>query len=229
MEQPSIRLNGTKRMTPAHKPEPTPTEPENWHRPPFTSDRPATSAQTPEPEPVFEPIPEQTRSLRPAMIFDLDGVISDAEHRQHYLSSARARTGRSGADSISPQDWSDFFTAAEHDPPLPDGLALVTAAVKASARRIGAAVIICTARPHYTTDITRRWLADHGVRPNLLILRTPDDESSSEAFKHRELGRLREAGYSVELAIDDDERIISMYRDEGVFALYRHSGYYDWR
>ena len=176
-----------------------------------------------------EPAPEARRFPGPTMIFDLDGVISDAGHRQHYLSRARARTGRTGANSISPRDWRDFFTAAAHDPPLPDGLALVTAAVSASARRTGAAVVICTARPHYTTDITRRWLADHGVRPDLLILRAPEDDSSSEAFKRRELSRLREAGYSVELAIDDDERIITMYRAEGVFALYRHSGYYDWR
>ena len=194
-----------------------------------------------------------TRAAGPAVVFDLDGIISDASHRQHFLRRPR-------------QDWQGFFTAAADDPPLRAGLGLVasvaaaaaaaaaaasasataataasasaTAATAAAAADSGAAaaaaaaaesheVIICTARPHYVADITCRWLAAHDVRADLLIMRRPGDRSSSAAFKRREVRRLRLAGYQIELAIDDDPRVVDMYRSEGVFALYRHSGYYD--
>ncbi len=149
----------------------------------------------------------------PAVIFDLDGVISDASHRQHFLRRRR-------------QDWRGFFMAAVGDAPLRTGLGLFEGAARGRPRW---ATIICTARPHYLADITKGWLAAHGVRPHLLILRSPYDRSSAAAFKRRELSRLRRFGYRIEAAIDDDERVIAMYRSEGVAALYCHSGYYDRR
>ena len=161
--------------------------PSNWH---FRPDAPAAG---------------------PLVIFDLDGVISDALHRQHFMRGAH-------------KDFRGFFTSAAHDPPYEAGLALAESVADTHA------VAILTARPNYVTDITRSWLAAHEVRHDLLILRPRTGRGShgpSADFKRHELGRLRAAGYQAVLAIDDDQRIIDMYRSEGVFALYRHSGYYD--
>ena len=147
----------------------------------------------------------------PLVIFDLDGVISDASHRQRFLRGAR-------------RDYEGFFTAAADDPPYAAGLALVGSVADDHA------VAILTARPHYVSDMTRSWLAANDVRPDLLILRPSEGAGSDGAaadFKRYELSRLRAAGFEVAVAIDDDTRIVDMYRSEGVFALYRHSGYYD--
>lgn len=147
----------------------------------------------------------------PLVILDLDGVISDASHRQHFL-----RGGR--------QDWHGFFTSAAGDPPIVSGMALAASIAGDHA------VAILTARPHYVTDITRAWLAANDVRHDLLILRPrrgPGSRGASADFKRRELARLRRGGFEIALAVDDDERIIDMYRSESVFALYVHSGYYD--
>ena len=147
----------------------------------------------------------------PLVIFDLDGVISDASHRQHFLRGAR-------------QDWRGFFTAAPGDSPYETGLALAASVDDSHA------VAILTARPNYMLDDTRTWLDAHQVRHDLLILRPKHGRGShgpSADFKRHELSRLRSVGYEVTAAIDDDERIIEMYRSEGVFALYRHSGYYE--
>ncbi len=165
------------------------TEPRNWFR--------AEGAQ---------PGPDG----RSAVIFDLDGVISNAWHRQTYLRRPR-------------QDWYGFFMAAKDDPPIAAGLGLV----KSVAARGEHHVVICTARPHYVADITRQWLTSHGVYPDLLIIRPRRDRRSSADFKRHEVGRMREAGYEPVLAIDDDELIIAMYQSEGIFALYHHSGYYE--
>ncbi len=142
------------------------------------------------------------------MIFDLDGVISDASHRQRYL---RGPT----------KDWKGFFAAAVNDVPIAAGLGLTRAVIDDHT------VAILTARPSYMATGTLDWLAAHEVRYHLLILRPAHDRRSSASFKRHELGRLRAAGYEVTAAIDDDERIIDMYRSEGVFALYLHSGYYE--
>ncbi len=147
----------------------------------------------------------------PLVIFDLDGVISDASRRQHFLSGER-------------KDFRGFFLAAVDDPPLAAGQAL---AASVSADHT---VAILTARPFYVVDNTRSWLAANDVRHDLLILRPQRGEgvhSASADFKRRELHRLWAAGYEVTVALDDDERIIDMYRSEGVFALYIHSGYYE--
>ena len=134
--------------------------------------------------------------------------MSDATHRQHFL-----RGGR--------WDWKGFFEAAIDDPPIEAGVAM------AQNLAPGTAMVILTARPSYMTDGTKSWLADKQVDPALLILRPPDDSRSSVDFKRDELSRLRAAGYEVLFAIDDDEVNTSMYREEGLFALYVHSGYYE--
>ena len=147
----------------------------------------------------------------PLVIFDLDGVISDASHRQHFMRGAH-------------KDFRGFFTSAGNDPPFEAGLAMAASVADTHA------VAILTARPDYITEMTRSWLAAHEVRHDLLILRPRRGQGSqgpSADFKRHELERLRAAGYQPVLAIDDDQRIIDMYRSEGVFALYRHSGYYD--
>ena len=150
-------------------------------------------------------------SSGPLVVFDLDGVISNASNRQHFLRGAR-------------RDYRGFFTAAVHDPPLEVGLAL------AASVDDDHSVAILTARPSYMAGGTRSWLAANEVRHDLLILRPEDGRGShgpSADYKRHELSRLRAAGYEVAFAIDDDPRIIEMYRDEGVLALYIHSGYYE--
>ena len=147
----------------------------------------------------------------PLVILDLDGVISDATHRQHYLRGAF-------------KDFRGFFTAAPADPPLETGRAL------AASVDDDHTVAILTARPYYMADDTRAWLAANEIRHDLLILRPEQGRGSrgpSADFKRNELNRLRAAGYEITAAIDDDERIVEMYRSEGVFALYTHSGYYE--
>ena len=147
----------------------------------------------------------------PLVILDLDGVISDATHRQHFLRGVR-------------KDYRGFFTAARLDPPYQTGLALAASIAGDHA------VAILTARPHYVVDMTRSWLAANEVRHDLLILRPRHGRGShgpSADFKRHELSRLRAAGFEVAVAVDDDERIIEMYRAEDVFALYVHSGYYE--
>lgn len=146
----------------------------------------------------------------PVVVFDLDGVISDALHRQSLLRS-------------DPPDWRGFFRAAAEDPVIDSGRALTQGVDDDHA------VVILTARPAYVADLTLDWLDRHDVRHDLLITRPMHDRRTSPDYKRDELVELRQAGYDVSLALDDDPQIVAMYRQQGVFVLYVHSGYYERR
>ena len=87
-------------------------------------------------------------------------------------------------------------------------------------------MVLLSARPAWVFELTVEWLHRHTMRWNLLILRSDDDMSDAAAFKRDVLFDLRDLGWQVALAIDDDQRIIQMYEREQQPALYVHSGYY---
>lgn len=143
------------------------------------------------------------------MLVDIDGVLADASGRQHYLNNPEGR-----------RDWRGFFGAVGDDPPLvgvPELLRLLDPSVT---------VILLSARPAWVFDITRQWLERHDVHWHLLVLRGDDAVLGAPEFKCSVLGHLRESGFTIELALDDDQRIVEMYRQEGCGAVYVHSGYY---
>ena len=146
------------------------------------------------------------------MLFDLDGVISDASNRQHLLRG-------------SSPDWRGFFTSAFQDPPIKAGLALAASVVD------DCSVAILTARPGYATDITRQWIATHEVRHE-----PADPATPFRSGKPRPFCRLQAPGTGTPMRHGLSGHLchrrrpdmnISMYRSEGVTALYVHSGYYE--
>ncbi|MDP1878220.1 MAG: hypothetical protein Q8M17_11755, partial [Actinomycetota bacterium] len=61
-------------------------------------------------------------------IFDIDGVLADARHREHHLDSR-------------PRDWDRFFAEVSSDAPIDQGLRLL---LEASAEH---SVILLSGRP----------------------------------------------------------------------------------
>jgi len=140
------------------------------------------------------------------VIFDIDGVLSDARPRQHHLLD--------GAP-----DWHAFFSEGINDEPLTAGVAL--------ARVTALPNVMVSARPSYVHKDSVAWLEREAVPFDLVITRPEGDRTSSSEFKSTELAALQEAGYQVMLAVDDDPANVAMYHDHGIEALYIHSGYYD--
>ncbi len=159
-------------------------------------------------------IPNTTRPIGgPRVVFDLDGVIADATHRQHFLDAARSRD----------KDWHGFFHACVDDPVIEQGRRLIGLISD------DLCVVILTARIHEIREKTVAWLAANDVRHDWLILRGHREGTSSTRWKGSQIEQLREAGAEVELALDDDPRNIAAFRELGVTAMYIHSGYYDGR
>ena len=142
----------------------------------------------------------------PAVIVDVDGVISDGSGRQHLAKARR---------------WDEFFAGCPDDPPLEAAVALVSS--------LGAdlTVVLLTARPWKLLDDTLAWLQAHKVRWDLLILRPPNTSGPSRNYKASEVDNLRHHGFDVLYALEDDPRNVQMYAEADVPCVYVYSGYYD--
>lgn len=144
----------------------------------------------------------------PAVVFDMDGVLSDAASRQHYLASGR-------------RDWGAFFDACGEDPLVEEVARLLELLDE------GLAVVLLTGRPIRVQPQTLSWLKRFGLRWDLLIMRAAGDYGPASGFKRAAVAELRARGLDLSLAFEDDRRNLEMFRAEGVPCLYIHSGYYD--
>ncbi|MFF8841823.1 hypothetical protein ACF08N_03695 [Streptomyces sp. NPDC015127] len=128
-----------------------------------------------------------TRNTRPLAVFDLDGTLSDAGHRQYLLQR-------------TPRAWDAFFAAAPQDPPLPEGVRLCLEAAEECE------VLYLTGRPERCRADTVDWIAAQGLPEGRVFMRRNDDRRPARRTKLeilRRLGRDRE----VRMFVDDDELV----------------------
>ncbi len=144
----------------------------------------------------------------PAVVFDMDGVISDAAQRQHLLQPPR-------------RDWDAFFAACGDDALIPE-VARLFEVLDPEVH-----VVLLTARPLTVQPQTLDWLDRQALRWDLLLMRPYGDYTASRAFKKESVGQLRGYGFDLRLAFEDDQRNVEMFHAEGVPCIYIHSGYYE--
>ena len=143
-----------------------------------------------------------------AAVVDIDGVLSDATARQHYVEAPR-------------RDWRAFFDACGDDPVI-DEVRTLLDLLDADLR-----IVLLTARPSRVHHLTQAWLHRYGIRWDLLLMRPYGDYELSRDFKQSAVWDLRAYGFDLRLAFEDDRRNVEMFRSEGIPCLYVHSGYYD--
>jgi phosphoglycolate phosphatase-like HAD superfamily hydrolase len=146
-----------------------------------------------------------------AVIFDIDGVLSDATGRQHFLEG----------DPSGKKDWRGFFDACGDDPLLDDVAALVDVIDR------DVVVVLLTGRPVRVQPNTLTWLERNRLRWDLLVMRNAGNYTHSPEFKRLTVKELRARGFDIKVAFEDDHRNIEMFKSEGVPCVYIHSGYYD--
>lgn len=128
--------------------------------------------------------------------------------RQHFLESER-------------RDWRGFFDACGGDPLIEEVATLL------SLLDPGLRIILLTGRPVRVQPQTLAWLERYELRWDLLIMRNFGDYRAAREFKRLTVHALREAGFDLRLAFEDDRRNLEMFHAEGVPCVYIHSGYYD--
>lgn len=143
-----------------------------------------------------------------AIVFDMDGVLSDAAGRQHYLERPF-------------RDWEAFFEACGDDEVI-DEVARLLDVIDP-----GYQIVLLTARPIRVQRQTLGWLDRYQLRWDLLIMRDFGDYEASRDFKRNTVEELRAFGFDLRLAFEDDRRNYDMFHAEGIPCVYIHSGYYE--
>jgi predicted kinase len=136
----------------------------------------------------------------PAVIVDLDGTLTSAAWREHHLTGRR-------------KDWPSFFAGMGRDAPVGPLVDLVGWVAN------HAAVVLLTGRPADHEPVIRRWLADHAVTYDLLLMRRDGDRRPDTVVKRERYLHDIRPRYDVRLAIDDRPGVIEMWRDAGVYVL----------
>lgn len=140
------------------------------------------------------------RARPPAVIVDLDGTLTSAEWRVHHISGGR-------------RDWPRFFAGMGRDAPVSALVDLVTWVAH------HATVVLLTGRPDDHEVAIRRWLADHDVPYELLLMRASGDRRPDTVVKRERYRQEVAPRYDVRLVVDDRPRVIEMWRDEGLYVL----------
>jgi phosphoglycolate phosphatase-like HAD superfamily hydrolase len=143
-----------------------------------------------------------------AVIFDIDGVLSDATRRQRFLERGR-------------RDWDAFFEACGEDP-LVEEIGRLLELLDRDLQ-----VVLLTGRPLRVLPQTVAWLRRYEVRYDLLAMRDHGEYARVTVFKRRTLDELRFFGFDIQLAFEDDPQNRAMFEAEGVPCIYIHSGYYE--
>ena len=147
----------------------------------------------------------------PAVVFDIDGVLSDAAGRQHFIEGGGGRR----------RDWDAFFEACGDDP-LIEEVATLLHLLDDDLH-----IVLLTGRPLRVQPQTLSWLDHFDLRWDLLVMRDWGDYSAAREFKRWAIADFRRHGFDLKLAFEDDPRNRDMFRAEGVPCVYIHSGYFD--
>lgn len=142
------------------------------------------------------------KSTRPqAVIWDLDGTLSDDRARAHFV---EVEAGRK-------RDWDSYFDAIEEDPPIAASIAILHAL-----RKDGFRVVFLTGRPEFTRARTERWLEANGLEEyDILLMRPPGEHRPAGEFKAEVIERLG-AEYDVLCAFEDRIDVAESLRVAGV-------------
>ena len=173
--------------------------------------RPLSWAFVPVPRPHVSPAHwawRESPGSGPAVVFDIDGVLSDAAGRQHFIERGR-------------RDWTAFFEACGDDPVIEE-IARLLELLDSSLH-----VVLVTGRPLRVQPQTLAWLKRYRLRWDLLVMRAHGDYAHVTGFKQSVVVELRDFGFDLRLAFEDDPSNHAMYVAAGVPCVYIHSGYYE--
>ncbi len=131
-------------------------------------------------------------------VFDIDGTISDCEHRIHHVRGEK-------------KDWIAFYGAQLKDPPIPHMVRLAQQLAEVTP------VLFVTGRPGDYRRATQEWLRLHvGDSFDGLYMRAPGDFRDDGVVKLELIGKARADGYEVIMAFEDRDRVVRAYRAAGI-------------
>lgn len=136
-----------------------------------------------------------------AIIFDLDGTLSNCTHRMHFVEK-------------STKDFDSFYSAMEEDTlvePVRDMLMIYYSS--------NYRVIILTGRPECYREITETWLKKYEIPFFKLYMRPNNKKSTPDMiYKERTIAEISKS-FVIKAAVEDRDRVVKMWRDNGIFCF----------
>ena len=131
-----------------------------------------------------------------AVIFDLDGTLSDASNREHF-----AKEGK----------WDEFYAACGNDSVNKPIALLADAMFKTDCR-----IYLITGRPESVRKQTEEWLMKHAIMYDKLFMRREGDFRHDYEIKSEILDTIKD---DILFAVEDRAAAVKMYRDKGITCL----------
>jgi len=132
------------------------------------------------------------------IIFDLDGTLANIDHRLHYIKT-------------KPKNWDAFFASVIYDRPN-DSIVEVCKDLA----RAGNRIIISSGRSDVCEAATVEWLEEVGITYDAIYMRPKNLFIDDADLKRRMLGVIRQDGFDPVLVFDDRQRVVDMWRSEGL-------------
>lgn len=142
---------------------------------------------------------------RPLYIFDLDGTLALCDHRKHFL------------EAEDPDRWRRFYAACDRDEPNVPVLRVME-----TLRHTGADVWVFSGRSDEVRAQTEAWLCQHTSLCSwelrtALVMRQGRDHRPDDELKKEYLDRMLVDDRQRLVAVfDDRDRVVKMWRDNGV-------------
>lgn len=139
--------------------------------------------------------------MKRCYLVDIDGTCADVRHRLHFIQS-------------SPKNWPAFFDACSGDAPIEHIRRLI------NNLSLTAWIVFVSGRVERTREATTKWLRDHqffyATGDISLYMRADGDFRDDTIVKRELLDRLRADGWQPIMAFDDRDRVVKMWRDNGI-------------
>lgn len=136
--------------------------------------------------------------------FDLDGTLFNCEHRLHLVQER-------------PKQWKTFFELIPQDEPVEPIISLY----KRFKKLLGISIIIVTARPESTRQITEQQLDYHCLEFDQLYMRPHSDFRPDYLVKRDIMTKkvYRDFHCMPSLAFDDKQQVLDEYADLNIIGV----------
>jgi hypothetical protein len=134
------------------------------------------------------------------VIIDLDGTLSDCNHRLHLIEGPK-------------KNWDSFFEGCIDDPVIEPMLNIL------KMFRDDYKIVIITARPEKNRELTTQWLYNNQIKFDALYMRRNVDFRKSPQVKSDLVDQAIANLYNPIYAFEDREDCCVMFRERGIYAL----------
>lgn len=137
--------------------------------------------------------------MMPLIVFDLDGTLSNLDHRTHFISEA-------------PRDWDAFYDACDKDTLIQPIATIYKTLFDSGSHTIA----IWSGRRESERNKTKEWFRRHGLRTpadDHFLMRPENDYSLDTQLKQK---WLKESKLTPTLIFEDRTSVVEMYRNHGI-------------